>query len=70
MAHEFWKDVAIPVLKTFDNSPFIIYLIFLLLFCNALNAIGFAFYKFCFDRFINSKETMSFKKIEKKLHEE
>lgn len=70
MAHEFWKDVAIPGLNTFDESPFIIYLVFLLIFCNTLNGFGFALYKFCYDRFINTEQSMSFKKIEMKQHEE
>ena len=70
MAHELWKDVPLPMLKYFDESAFVVYLTFLVIFCNTLNGFGFAIYKFCFDNFINEKEMINPCKIEKKLHEE
>lgn len=53
MAHEWWKDVDIDFLHSFNDSHFIIYLTFMVFICNILNGVGFIVWKNIFDKLIH-----------------
>lgn len=53
MAHEWWKDVDIEFLHSFNNSSFIVYLIFMVFVCNLLNGIAFVVWKLIYDKTIS-----------------